>query len=214
MYSNAEYQALRDDENNSTDLWDQLDDVESREVQQHQSRFRVASPTSRNNAAVILVSMAQSSAERIRSTVASAWSAPQEAWSRHRHRSQYNNNNLDLDREFGINDLRPTDFEIQNDEQPTDSDSRNPFVLLSNFPRQAISSARDSHGLVSNLDVFLNHLYQYYFHRGLVPIVSNFFVEASTLLFTLWFSRILIKHVDWKELVTCKVQYNFCRIFF
>jgi hypothetical protein len=214
MNSNAQYHALRDDENNSIDLWDQLDDVESREVQQHHSRFREASPSSRSNAAVILTSMAQSSAERIRSTVASAWSAPQEAWSRHRQRSQYNNNNLDLDREFGIEDLRPTSFEIQNDEQPTNSDSRNPFVLLSNFPRQAISSARDSHGLVSNLDVFLNHFYQYYFHRGLVPIVSNFFVEASTLLFTLWFSRILIKHVDWRELVTCKVQYNFCRIFF
>lgn len=205
MYHNTEYHALHDDENDSADLWDQLDDVESREVRQHQSRFRLASPNSRSNAAIIFLSMIQSSAEQIREAVATVWSKPQEAWNLHRHQSRRDNTNIDLDREFGISDLRPSDFEIQNGEQPADSDSRNPFVLLSNFPRQAISSARDSHGLVSNLDVFLSHFYQYYYHRGLVPIVSNFFVEASTLLFTLWFSRILIKYVDWKELATCKV---------
>eukprot|EP00980_Cylindrotheca_fusiformis_P011835 scaffold2816_cov121-Cylindrotheca_fusiformis.AAC.51 len=204
MFSNAQYHALHDDENDSADLWDQLDDVESREVQQHQSRFRVASPDSRTNAGTILVSMVKTSAEQIRATVLSAWSAQQESWRRHRRRFQ-NNNSIDLDQEFGIGDLRPTDFEVENGQQPEDTDSRNPFVVLSNFPRQAISSARDSHGLVSNLDVFLSHLYQYYYHRGLVPIVCNFVVEVSTLLFTLWFSRILIKYVDWRELAACKV---------
>lgn len=208
MYPNARYQTLGDgdnEDNGSADLWDQLDDVESREVQQHQSRFQAEAPHSRTNAAVIFASMATSSLQRIRMTAATAWGAAEEAWNSHpRHTSANNNTDMDLDRQFGIQDLRPNGLEDENDVQRIDDG--NPFVMLSKFPRQAIASAEETHGLVSNLDVFLSHLYHYYYHRGLVPIVCNFIVEASTLLFTLSLSRTLIKDVDWRKLATCKVR--------
>ncbi|CAJ1965643.1 unnamed protein product [Cylindrotheca closterium] len=205
MYSNVRYQTLDDgnDEDGSADLWDQLDDVESREVRQHQSRFHAESPHSRTNAAVIFASMVNSSLQRIRTTAATAWGAAAEAWNNHpRHSSGNNNTDMDLDRQFGIQDLRPNSLEDENDEQRVESG--NPFVMLSKFPLQAIASAGETHGLVSNLDVFLTHLYHYYYYRGLVPILCNFVVEASTLLFTLWLSRTLIRDVDWRRLATCK----------
>jgi autophagy-related protein 9 len=201
MYSNAQYHTLTEQAGDN-DLWDELNDIESREAMQHQSRFQAASPYSRGNATIIIMSMAQSTAQRIHSAFTSAWRAAQEARNRYPRRSFYENNtDMDLDRDFGIADLRPTDFE---ERTTTQNSNRNPFVILSNFPRQAISSPSDSHGLVSNLDVTLKHLYDYFFSRGLLPIVSNFFVEATTLLFTLWLSRILIKNVDWEQLSTCK----------
>lgn len=207
MYSNVQYQTLGDgdDEDGSADLWDQLEDVESREVQQHQSRFQTESSHSRTNAGVIFASMTSSSLERIRMTAATAWEAAGEAWKNHpRHTSSNSNTDMDLDRQFGIQDLRPNNLEEENEDQRVEPG--NPFVMLSKFPRQAIASAGETHGLVSNLDVFLTHLYNYYYHRGLVPIVCNFLVEASTLLFTLWLSRTLIRDVDWRRLPTCKVR--------
>lgn len=211
MYSDTRYHALNQglDENGNDDLWDQLDDVESREVEQHQSRFQGESSHSRNHATVILASMATSSAERIRTAATSAMEAAQQAWNNQRRRTRVSDNtDLDLDRQFGIQDLRPNGFEDEIDDQQNHSG----FKLLSRFSRQAISSARESHGLVGNLDVFLTHLYHYYYHRGLVPIVCNFIVEASTLLVTFFLSRMLIRDVDWRKLATCKV--SICSIVF
>lgn len=205
MHSDFQYEPLHGEREN-TDLWDELDDVESREVQQHQSRFQAASPYSRSRPGIIFLSIAQSTAERIRSSVISAAEAAQQAWNQYPRRSMNENTDLDLDRQFGINELRPTEFEVGEDQTANNATSQNPFVLLSNFPRTSIWSPRDHWGIVANMDVFLKHLYEYYYHRGLLPIVSKFFVEAATLLFTLWLSRILIKEVDWKKLATCKVR--------
>lgn len=178
MHSNAHYHAVRDDDD--TDLWDQLNDQQSREVQQHQSRFQATPPYSRSHPGNIFVSMAQSSAERVGTSVVSAWDAAHKAWDQYPHRSTSMNSNtdLDLDQQFGIQDLRPTNFE-EGQQNPN-----SPFVVLSNFPRQAIASARDHWGIVANMDVFLQHLYQYYYHRGLFPMICKFLVEFTSLIFT------------------------------
>ena len=204
MNSNFQYQALHS-EGNDTDLWDELDDVESREVQQHQSRFHAASPYSRSRPGIILMSIAQSTAEKVSSSAASALDAARQSWNQYPHQPPSNNTDLDFDRQFGIDELRPTEFEDREDHQTrNDTTTQNPFVLLSNFSRHSIFSPRDHWGVVANMDVFLKHLYEYYYYRGMLPIVSKFIVEACTLLFTLWLSRILIKKVDWVKLSSCE----------
>ena len=280
MQSNTHYHALPtdggggggfdnddDDDASSADLWDQLNDEQSREVQQHQSRFHAAPPySSRNQPGVVLWSMAQTTAERVGNSTVSALAAARQAWNHSQNQQHpgrggqrrysgfahpYNNSSdsrsaaadLDLlERQFGLQDLQPTNFEespihtttsttttatqstttipqsqqqqqqqqqqrtpLQRPQSPNGKPNPGyPFVMLQNFPRQAISSARDHWGIVANMDVFLQHLYQYYYHRGLVPMVCKFLVEFVSLLFTLWLSLILMKDVDWKLLATCK----------
>jgi autophagy-related protein 9 len=232
---------------NEPDLWDQLNDQQSREVQQHQSRFHAPGIASRSRPANILVSMAQSTVERVGESAKSAWTAAQRAWRQYPQQQQNNRSTNsddpnsyypawyqypraarrsnaihDLDQEFGLQDLRPTTFEERpssqnnnnnnnnnnqnNDDNNNNNNNNNPFVVLSNFPRRAaISSSEQDHwGMVANMDVFLTHLYSYYYNRGLVPIICKFIVEFAGLLLTLWLSRILFKRVDWRLLSTCK----------
>jgi len=76
----------------------------------------------------------------------------------------------------------------------------NNFVFLDSF---RLRPRRDGWGAVSDLDVFFASIYNYYFHRGLVPIIGNGLVEITSLLFTLWLSVFLFAYVDWGLLVTC-----------
>lgn len=248
------YHALTDDLNAEADaLWDQLNDQESREVQQHQSRFQVPDETSsRTNHWVVLQSMMWSTLERTGSAASSAWDAAKDTWRQHpasaaisgrrRRRQQRRTADPDFDELFGIHDLRHDDYTIPEDEGDEDgyhqdgsrrrrrpqhqsagedSQARRrggsqtnepeprpnpgyPFVVLQQYPsRHAISRAKDHWGIVANMDVFLTHLYQYYYHRGMLPMVCKFLVELVSLLFTLWLSRVLLLHVDWHELTTC-----------
>lgn len=64
------------------------------------------------------------------------------------------------------------------------------------------ASERDRWGMVGNLDVFLSHLYKYYYNRGITPMICSFFVETLCLLFTLWLSRLLLIGMDWSKLLS------------
>ena len=69
------------------------------------------------------------------------------------------------------------------------------YLLLPHFTRH-------HHASVDNLDVFFHSLYQYYYHRGLVPWLGQGVVELITLFFTLWLS-VWLCGVDWMALATC-----------
>lgn len=75
------------------------------------------------------------------------------------------------------------------------------FVLLDRF---RLAPSRDGWGAVANLDLFFASLYNYYYHRGLVPIIGKGVVELVSLFFTLWLSIFLFVYLDWKELFNCR----------
>ena len=58
-------------------------------------------------------------------------------------------------------------------------------------------------GAAPNLDVFLSSLYQYYYHRGWIPILLKGVVELVGLFFTLALSVFLFAFVDWHALTDC-----------
>lgn len=187
-------------------LWDQLNDEQSREVQQHQSRFQAADPrSSRTNHWVIVQSMLWNTLLRTGAATTSAWHAAREAW-RHPPRSaatSTGNTDLDWDVQFGIHDVRA---EVEQPEQPNPG---YPFVMLRQYPsRFAIQREQDHWGIVANMDVFLQNLYQYFYHRGIVPMICKFLVEFLSLIFTLWLSRILLQKVNWHQLVMCKDEHS------
>jgi len=78
------------------------------------------------------------------------------------------------------------------------SDDRR-FVLLETFRVK-----KDGWGAVANLDLFFASLYNYYYHRGLVPIIGKGIVELISLFFTLWLSVFLFQYLDWKGLWECR----------
>jgi len=74
------------------------------------------------------------------------------------------------------------------------------FVFLDRF---RLRPAADGWGVVSNLDLYFGSLYNYYYSRGLVPILASGVVQLVTLFFTLWLSVFLFAYVDWKGLSSC-----------
>jgi autophagy-related protein 9 len=223
----------------STQLWDQLNDEEARQVQQHESRFQRHPHDSRSNTLNIVVSMAVGTITGIQHrlhVLARDFQRRREREEQasdgyfqgraaaHRRRRQLVGvaghhpppSAFDFDLQFGIEGMHghEEDHHPINDVENPDTAppppkplQGYPFVMLHDREvpnRQAITNERETWGVVANLDVFLQHLYQYYYHRGLVPMTCKFFVEMFTLLFTLWLSRILLTKVDWKELTTCK----------
>lgn len=96
-----------------------------------------------------------------------------------------------------LSDKRTTNHRIQGD---------NDFIFLPHF---RFRPENEGWASVSNLDVFFQSLYHYYYHRGLVPIISRGVVESVTLLFTLLLSVFLFAYVDWKKLARCSDE-NSC----
>lgn len=80
----------------------------------------------------------------------------------------------------------------------------NDFVFLPNFRRG------QGWGAVANLDMYLTGLYNYYYHRGLVPIVGKGAVQLITLFGTLFLSVFVSVYLDWKALTTCTDEHT-CR---
>lgn len=244
-------------------VWDQLNDAQSREVQQHESRFYNGDRYGRDNPLSIAWSMAHQTANSaghaVRQTAEKAKDAMLE-WQQNQNRNDYNNfydgtrrrnesymnhNEIaeEFDLQFGIQDLfrrggestlsleaaaenhgysnghRAAPFrgdetisaerrkEEKAEEQPLKG---YPFVVLKegrdvpdrNNYNMHSTSERDRWGIVSNLDVFLTHLYKYYYHRGLTPMLCSFFVETACLLFTIWLTRLLLIGVNWPKLLT------------
>ena len=94
-------------------IWDQLNDAQSREVQQHQSRFHATPSNSRSRPGVVIASLAQTTGQRFVAATMSAAEAAREAytsaWDRY---PTYTTNSRaggggisaedSLDREFGL----------------------------------------------------------------------------------------------------------------
>lgn len=83
---------------------------------------------------------------------------------------------------------------------PTASDNRQGFVHL-----------RPPHFTepISDPDLFLSTLYNYYHKRGLGPIIAGGIVELVTLFFTLFLSYVVGACLDWNALGTCRDE-NSC----
>eukprot|EP00531_Pseudo-nitzschia_arenysensis_P016843 CAMPEP_0116147350 /NCGR_PEP_ID=MMETSP0329-20121206/17707_1 /TAXON_ID=697910 /ORGANISM="Pseudo-nitzschia arenysensis, Strain B593" /LENGTH=1223 /DNA_ID=CAMNT_0003643271 /DNA_START=165 /DNA_END=3836 /DNA_ORIENTATION=+ len=247
-------------------VWDQLNDAQSREVQQHESRFYNGDRYGRDNPLSIAWSMAHQSANNagnaVRQTAEKAKSAVME-WQQNQIQNDYNNyydgsrrngGNLthndvadEFDLQFGIQDLLRRggesslsmeaatnnhnytngnrghreeilppvhETETKTEEQPLKG---YPFVVLKegrdvpdrNNYNIHNRSERDRWGVVGNLDVFLTHLYKYYYHRGLTPMLCSFLVETTCLLFTIWLTRLLLIDVNWPKLLTINCDEEF-----
>ena len=74
------------------------------------------------------------------------------------------------------------------------------FVFLERF---RLRPRADGWGAVANLDLYFSSLYNYYYQRGLVPILGNGVVQLVTLFFTLCLSVFLFAYVDWRGLSSC-----------
>lgn len=244
-------------------VWDQLNDAQSREVQQHESRFYNVDRYGRDNPLSIAWSMANQTANnaghavRQRAKKATAavleWQQNQEIngsdayYGRTRRRTvnDMNGRNIDdeFDLQFGIRDILrrgggsslSLEAEVENhnytngnrretmnghETHPTGRQQEKkteqqplkgyPFVVLKegrdvpdrNDYNMHITNERDRWGVVSNLDVFLTHLYKYYYHRGLTPMLTSFLVETACLFFTIWLTRLLLIGIDWPKLLT------------
>lgn len=81
-----------------------------------------------------------------------------------------------------------------------DHNTRGDFIFL---PKLRFRPENDGLALVSNLDLYFQSLYHYFYHRGLVPIVCKGVVELVTLFLTLVISVFLFAFVDWKALAQC-----------
>jgi hypothetical protein len=213
-------------------LWDQLNDEQSREVQNHQSRFHAPDPQSReNNPISIALSIANQTVENATDTLSKTAQRAQIAyqeWQQQQHQQQQRRDRTDsnisdeFDLQFGItHDLLRNDREEfvggggggggedvgggqggndhhqQHINQHSQDDDNNkaddggsnsnssrplqgyPFVLLkegrdipsATNPQIIGGSERDRWGMVGNIDIFLSHLYKYYYNRGYVTFV-------------------------------------------
>jgi preprotein translocase subunit SecG len=83
---------------------------------------------------------------------------------------------------------------------PPPSREQDDFVFLERF---RLRPRADGWGAVANLDQFFSSLYNYYYQRGLVPILANGVVQLVTLFFTLCLSVFLFAYVDWRGLSSC-----------
>lgn len=120
-----------------------------------------------------------------------------------------NNHHAYLD-EFGIPKDDPllqqngdyASFEDQQQQQQREQRQQpnGDFIHLPNF---RFRPANEGWASVPNLDLYFQSLYSYYYHRGLVPIVSRGVVELVTLFFTLLLSVFLFVYVDWHALSRC-----------
>ena len=50
---------------------------------------------------------------------------------------------------------------------------------------------------------YMQSLYNYYYHRGIIPIAGKGVVELVSLFFTLWLSVFLFAYLDWSKLSKC-----------
>lgn len=153
----------------------ELNHAQNREIRQHESRTT-------------------SALHHVMTRTAAGFSSAMESVRNAAYRpvpTQNTSNTLD---DFGIPDGDP--LLVQQQQQHEEEQE---FILLRPFKLLQ----RDGWGAVSNLDLFFTSLYNYYYHRGLAPILGKGVVEISSLLLTLWLSVFLFAYVDWHALSQC-----------
>lgn len=101
--------------------------------------------------------------------------------------------------DFGI--PRNNESTLLGEDGPTeDPNARNDFIYL---PKFRFRPKNDGLAIVSNLDLYFQSLYHYFYNRGLVPIICKGIVELVTLFVTLVISVFLFAYVDWEALSAC-----------
>lgn len=75
------------------------------------------------------------------------------------------------------------------------------FVQIPRFRR--FQANAEGWGAAANLDLYFNSLYQYFYHRGLTPLVCRGVVQILTMFITVALSIFLFVYVDWAKLKTC-----------
>jgi hypothetical protein len=128
------------------------------------------------------------------------------------HRRASNNNDAYME-QFGIPWGKDDDEEEGDGYSAAFEDQHhrngNNFVVLPRSKRKRGLPGDDGrgggngHAFVANLDVYLQNLYSYFYHRGLTPILCKGVVELVTLLLTLLLSVFLFAYVDWSALAQC-----------
>jgi autophagy-related protein 9 len=103
--------------------------------------------------------------------------------------------------QFGIPLGKEEDYTAASDGGDDENINRKGFVFLPKFQRRP--DPHGGHAFVANLDVYLQNLYSYFYHRGLTPIICKGVVELVTLIMTLLLSVFLFAYVDWPALAQC-----------
>jgi len=163
---------------NDQEVWDELNHQQSKEIEQH------LNAQSHQNG------LLQQTFESIKSAASTATS-----WT---YKPAQQTTGLE---EFGLpNTVNEDPLLTRYEELPRRPQMRGDFIFLEQFRLQP---KRDGWGAVSNLDLFFTSLYNYYYHRGLTPIIGKGIVELVSLFVTLWLSVFLSLYVDWQQLATC-----------
>ena len=121
-------------------------------------------------------------------------------WGRNRDRAQRQQRNAYFE-EFGLPDPAYPFAEV--DDVPANG-NYNDFIHLN----VRFRPENEGWASVSNLDLYLQSLYSYYYHRGLIPICTRGIVELITLYFTLFLSIVLFVFIDWHALSQCTDEHT------
>ena len=108
-----------------------------------------------------------------------------------------------------------------NDNNDNDNNDDNDYVFLKKLLVSAVTTTtrggynnrnrssdnnnnRSSSHNNNNDDLFFQYIYNYYYHRGITPIICNGLVDLVSLFFTLYLSVFLFAYLDVMALTTCK----------
>jgi Autophagy protein ATG9 len=132
-------------------------------------------------------------------------------WRRRRkdHATAYNNNAYF--EEFGIPDVSNNHGSSPLYHPLVEEDGLHATQPLPNVPTDEyihlnglrFRPTNEGWATISNLDAYFSSLYNYYYHRGFIPILTRGIVDIVTLWFTLALSILLFVYIDWHALSTC-----------
>jgi Autophagy protein ATG9 len=128
-------------------------------------------------------------------------------WSSNRGSMQRQQQNAYFE-EFGLPD--PTDqdphpaYQLAEEDPPSNGIHPNEYIHLN----VRFRPKNEGWASVSNLDLYFQSLYSYYYNRGLVPIFTRGIVELITLYFTLFLSIVLFVFIDWRALSRCTDEHT------
>jgi Autophagy protein ATG9 len=128
-----------------------------------------------------------------------------------RHHPNNNNNNAYF-AEFGIPDLDPENhhnnysnhhFSLVPNHNQSNNNNKNEYIHLPTDPRLFPSPENEGWASIADLDVYFQSIYNYYYHRGWIPILTRGITEIITIYFTFLFSILLFVFIDWSHLSSC-----------
>jgi Autophagy protein ATG9 len=110
--------------------------------------------------------------------------------------------------EFGLPDPSHQDphhtYQLAEEDAPANGNHPNEYIHLN----VRFRPENEGWASVSNLDLYFQSLYSYFYNRGLVPICTRGIVELITLYFTLFLSIVLFVFIDWHALSQCTDEHT------